>query len=94
MFPVLVYGHYPSLCIHCHRWNIRLNLIVQEENVMSHTSYRLMEYHQRLDTQLREELRRRLPDVLRIQKLKKLKLVVKDRLSRLAQGMTRKHAAV
>lgn len=61
---------------------------------MSHTSYRLMEYHQRLDSQLRDELRRRLPDMLRIQKLKKLKLVVKDRLSRLAQGMTRKRSAV
>lgn len=61
---------------------------------MSHTSYRLMEYHQRLDNQLRDELRRLLPDMPRIQRLKKLKLVVKDRLSRLALGVARKHAAV
>ncbi len=57
---------------------------------MSNASFRLMEYHQRLDTQLRIELRRRLPDMLRIQKLKKLKLAVKDRLSRLALGIVRK----
>lgn len=53
---------------------------------MSNTSYRLMEYHQRLDGQLRAELRRRLPDMLRIQKLKKLKLVVKDKLLGLSLG--------
>jgi uncharacterized protein len=73
-----------------YRWIIRLNFNVQEEIIMSNTSFRLMEYHQRLDSQLRSELRRRLPDMLRIQKLKKLKLAVKDRLSRLALGVTRK----
>nr|WP_315458873.1 DUF465 domain-containing protein [uncultured Sphingorhabdus sp.] len=41
-----------------------------------------MQYHQKLDTQLRAELARRWPDVFRIQKLKRLKLVVKDRLQR------------
>jgi uncharacterized protein len=53
---------------------------------MSPKSFRLMEYHQRLDQQLRSELHRRWPDMLRIQKLKKLKLVVKDQLSKLAGG--------
>jgi uncharacterized protein len=53
---------------------------------MSKISYRLMEYHQRLDAQLRSELNRRLPDMIRIQKLKKLKLAVKDKLSRLSKG--------
>jgi hypothetical protein len=40
----------------------------------------LLEIHQRLDEQLRRELRRRWPDPLRIVQLKKLKLRVKDRL--------------
>ena len=53
---------------------------------MSPKSFRLMEYHQRLDQQLRNELHRRWPDMLRIQKLKKLKLVVKDQLSKIAVG--------
>lgn len=49
---------------------------------MTFSSFRLMQYHQKLDTQLRAELARRWPDVFRIQKLKRLKLVVKDRLQR------------
>ncbi len=51
---------------------------------MSPKSFRLMQYHQRIDTQLRAEIGRRWPDMLRIQKLKKLKLKVKGQLSRLA----------
>jgi uncharacterized protein YdcH (DUF465 family) len=43
-------------------------------------SFRLLEIHQRLDEQLRRELRRRWPDPLKIVQLKKLKLRVKDRL--------------
>ncbi len=51
---------------------------------MSPKSFRLMLYHQRIDTQLRAEISRRWPDMLRIQKLKKLKLKVKDQLLNLA----------
>ena len=55
---------------------------------MSPKSFRLMEFHQRLDSKLRSELRRRLPDMAQVQKLKKMKLFVKDKLSRLAAGNT------
>ena len=57
---------------------------IHEELPMSPKSFRLMQYHQRIDTQLRAEINRRWPDMLRIQKLKKIKLAVKDRLSRIA----------
>ncbi len=51
---------------------------------MSNTSFRLMQFHQKLDAQLRAEINRRWPDPLQIQKLKKLKLKVKDQLANLA----------
>ena len=44
-----------------------------------------MEYHQRLDAELRTEIRRSWPSFARIQRLKKLKLIVKDRLQKLVQ---------
>lgn len=53
---------------------------------MTFSSFRLMQYHQKLDRELRAELARRWPDLFRIQKLKRLKLVVKDRLHRGAHG--------
>ena len=54
---------------------------VQEDFYMNFSSFRLMQYHQKLDSELRAELARRWPDIFRIQKLKRLKLAVKDRLS-------------
>jgi uncharacterized protein len=53
---------------------------------MSNHTYRLMQYHQKLDDELRSEVRRSWPSFARIQRLKKLKLVVKDRLNRLTNG--------
>ncbi|MCW3798019.1 YdcH family protein [Sphingomonas sp. BN140010] len=50
--------------------------------------YRLIEAHSRIDHALREEQRRRRPDDVRLTRLKKLKLRVKDLMHRLA----RKHA--
>ena len=44
--------------------------------------YRLSVIHRRLDEEIRSELRRRLPDSIRLLRLKKLKLAVKDRLHR------------
>ena len=44
--------------------------------------FRLLEMHQRLDEDLRRELRRRSPDPFRIVQLKKLKLRVKDLIRR------------
>jgi hypothetical protein len=53
---------------------------------MTFSSFRLMQFHQKLDRELRAELKRRWPDVFRIQKLKRLKLAVKDRLQKRALG--------
>ena len=53
---------------------------------MSNHSYRLIHYHQRLDDELRSEVRRSWPSFSRIQRLKKLKLIVKDRLQRMMRG--------
>lgn len=51
---------------------------------MSDRNFRLLQYHQKLDSELRSEMRRSWPSFARIQRLKKLKLAVKDRLNRLA----------
>ena len=58
--------------------------LVQEEYPMTFSSFRLMQYHQKLVPELRAERARRWPDVFRIQKLKRLKLAVKDRLAKSA----------
>jgi hypothetical protein len=72
----------PKRCPSGHR-SIRLNSnLFKEDVVMTFSSFRLMQYHQKLDSELRAELARRWPDVFRIQKLKRLKLVVKDRLAK------------
>lgn len=47
---------------------------------MSESVFRLLERHQRLDGELRIEQSRRWPDLLRIGKLKRRKLAIKDRL--------------
>jgi len=48
---------------------------------MSSLLYRLMRTHKKLDEEIRAEMRRRAPDWLRVLRLKKLKLKVKDRLN-------------
>jgi hypothetical protein len=60
--------------------------LVQEDYPMTFSSFRLMQYHQKLDSELRAERARRWPDVFRIQKLKRLKLAVKDRLQHMMRG--------
>ena len=47
---------------------------------MSKITYRLTQLHQRLDEQIRAELGRRVPDSLMLLRLKRLRLLVKDRL--------------
>jgi hypothetical protein len=42
--------------------------------------HRLSVIHKRLDDEIRRELRRRMPDGIRLLRLKKFKLAVKDRL--------------
>jgi uncharacterized protein len=53
---------------------------------MTFSVFRLMQFHQKLDSELRAEQKRRWPDIFRIQKLKKLKLAVKDRMLQAARG--------
>lgn len=48
---------------------------------MSALMYRLSVIHHRLDEEIRRELKRRLPDSIRLLRLKRLRLMVKDRLS-------------
>jgi len=47
--------------------------------------FRLMEHHQKLDTQLQLARLRRWPDPFEIAQLKKLKLAIKDRMARKLQ---------
>ncbi len=58
-----------------------------EDDIMTTSSFRLMQYHQRIDRELRAEIARRWPDGFRIQKLKRLKLAVKDRLQNYARAI-------
>jgi hypothetical protein len=58
-----------------------------EDDIMTISSCRLMQYHQRIDRELRAEIARRWPDAFRIQKLKRLKLAVKDRLQNYARAV-------
>jgi len=58
-----------------------------EDDVMTFSSFRLMQYHQRIDRELRAEIARHWPDAFRIQKLKRLKLAVKDRLQNYARAV-------
>ncbi|HYG46906.1 MAG TPA: DUF465 domain-containing protein [Allosphingosinicella sp.] len=50
---------------------------------MSSATYRLTHIHRRLDEAITRETSRRLPDSLRLLRLKKLRLAVKDRLATL-----------
>lgn len=52
---------------------------------MSDRVFRLLERHQKLDEALRAAQRRRWTDPFEVARLKKLKLTIKDRLSRLAR---------
>jgi hypothetical protein len=49
---------------------------------MNAIMYRLTFIHRKLDEEIRRELKRRFPDNVRLLRLKKLKLAVKDRLHR------------
>ncbi|MEA3065937.1 MAG: hypothetical protein QOJ27_2389 [Sphingomonadales bacterium] len=53
---------------------------------MSSATYRLTHIHRRLDEAIASEASRRLPDSLKLLRLKKLRLAVKDRLAALMRG--------
>ena len=47
---------------------------------MNHFTYNLMRLHGQLDEQIRRELKQRMPDGLKLLRLKRLRLRIKDRL--------------
>lgn len=53
---------------------------------MSQHIFRLLDRHQKLDEALRGEQKQRQPDFTRLQRLRRLKLAIKDRLNALARG--------
>jgi len=61
---------HPSLPIHRNDWIEAMNAF----------TYRLTVLHRKLDDEIRRELKRRFPDSMRLLRLKKLRLAVKDRL--------------
>jgi hypothetical protein len=52
--------------------------------LMNEYIYRLSVVHRKLDEEIRREIRTRVPDTIRLLRLKKLRLAVKDRI---ADGM-------
>ena len=50
---------------------------------MNALSYRLLLVHSKLDAEVHREHKRRFPDALRLLRLKKLRLAIKDRIHRL-----------
>ena len=55
---------------------------------MNIITYRLTAIHRLLDDEIRRELKRRAPSWIRLLRLKKLKLAVKDRLHNLRPGQS------
>ncbi len=58
------------------------------ESIMSSSTYRLTQIHRSLDDAIAKEMGRRLPDSLRLLRLKRLRLAVKDRLTLLMRKET------
>jgi hypothetical protein len=54
------------------------------EKAMNALNYRLLLVHSKLDAEVRREHKRRFPNALRLLRLKKLRLAIKDRMYRLA----------
>lgn len=50
---------------------------------MNTMMFRLSMIHRKLDDEIRRELKRRVPDTIRLLRLKKLRLAIKDRLHRI-----------
>lgn len=53
---------------------------------MNPFNYRLTLAHSKLDSEIRREQKRRVPDAWRLLRLKKLRLAIKDRMHRLIAG--------
>ncbi|MBY0509649.1 MAG: YdcH family protein [Rhodospirillaceae bacterium] len=52
---------------------------------MNDLLYRMSIVHRKLDKEIKHEATRRLPDFLRLARLKKLRLALKDRIARLVK---------
>lgn len=57
---------------------------------MSAATYRLTRIHRHLDDAISQEMSRRVPHSLKLLRLKKLRLAVKDRLAALVRGRASK----
>ena len=62
------------------------SIIIDRRAAMKTLIYRLMLIHRKIDDQIRGELARRFPDSIKLLRLKKLRLAVKDRLTRRLSG--------
>lgn len=60
---------------------------------MNEYIYRLSVVHRRLDEEIRREIRMRFPDSIRLLRLKKLRLAVKDRMAQCMRPAQRTSAA-
>ena len=58
-----------------------IDATIDWSEAMNAFMYRLSVIHRRLDEEIRRELKRRVPDSIRLLRLKKLRLAVKDRLA-------------
>jgi len=56
------------------------SIIIDWKEAMNALIYRLTVIHRKLDDEIRRELKRRFPDSIRLLRLKKLRLAIKDRL--------------
>jgi hypothetical protein len=66
-----------------------MQLLHREECHMNPVIYRLKLIHSRLESEVRRELKARFPDHGRVKRLKKLKLAIKDQLSKSAPRAAR-----
>ena len=70
----------PPIALH-RSWPIYPTIDWRE--AMNPFNYRLTLAHSRLDAEIRREQKQRVPDALRLLRLKKLRLAIKDRLHQL-----------
>ena len=57
---------------------------IDRRDTMNATTYRLLMLHSKLDAEVDHEQKRSFPDLLRLLRLKKLRLVIRDHMARLA----------
>ena len=58
------------------------SILIDRRAAMKNLIYRLTLIHRKIDDEIRGELARRFPDSIKLLRLKRLRLAVKDRLTR------------